>query len=170
MQLNDQKGSILVYSLLLLVFMIAICLAMQNSAILEYKMSLYEHRSNQARELAEAAAWMTLEEINEILLADFIYEKELPRQISLADDYMVLAGEMNTNISKIQLEQQTLDYCIYSYSSQGSYKGAQKNLFVEVQICFDEYYVIIPDQPMIFVFREFTDRGRFVSFEEIKET
>ena len=47
MPLNDQKGSILVYSLLLLVFMIAICLAMQNSAILEYKMSLYEHRANQ---------------------------------------------------------------------------------------------------------------------------
>ncbi len=170
MPLNDQKGSILVYSLLLLVFMIAICLAMQNSAILEYKMSLYEHRANQARELAEAAAWMTLEEINEVLLADFIYEKELPRQLSLAGESFGFPGELNTNISKIELEEQTLDYCIYSYSSQGNYKGAQKNLYVKVQICFDEYYIIIPDQPMLFVFREFTDRGRFVSFEETKET
>lgn len=174
MRINDQKGSILVYSLLLMAFTIIISLAMQNAAIMEYKMSLYEHRANQARELAESASWIVLEGINEILRNDFVYEKELPGQIRLPDESPVFSEQQNMRVSQICLEKQDAESCIYSYSSQGNYRGAEKILRVKVKICFEEYYGILIDADgnyqEIFDHRRLTDRGRFIAFEETSET
>lgn len=171
MRVNDQRGSILVYSLLLLAFTITISLTMQSAALMEYKMSLYEHRSNQARELAESAAWMVLEEINRILRDDFTCLRELPEQIILDHwESTVFCEQGKTEISSIHREHQDQDSCTYSYTCSGSYKGAEKTLYIKALICFDEYYYLQIDADgnlhTVFSYRDFIDRGRFISFEE----
>ncbi len=171
MRVNDQRGSILVYSVLLLAFTITISLTMQSAALMEYKMSLYEHRANQAREMAESAAWMALEEINRILRDDFTYLQELPEQIILGDcGPTVFSEHGKIEVSSIRREQQDQNSCTYSYTSSGSYKGAEKTLYIKVLICFDEYYYFQIDADgnlqTVFSYRDFVDRGKFISFEE----
>lgn len=172
MRVNDQRGSILIYSLLLLAFTITISFAMQNVALMEYKMSLYEHRANQARELAESAAWIAMEEINGILHADHTFTAELPSQIELGNDWpLVFTEDKTMQVSGAACEEQKENSCTYSFTTCGNYKGAEKNLYVQVLFRFDDIYTLQYDGGdwyYVFSRREFLDRGNFTVFQEIE--
>ncbi|HNX27843.1 MAG TPA: hypothetical protein PKN87_00330 [Syntrophomonadaceae bacterium] len=173
MHLNSQRGSILIYSLLFLIFTITISLTMYSLAFMEYKMGLYEHRANQARELAESAAWMALEEINMILRDNYTYAEELPATITLGNNWSSVFDEdkiMET--STVICEEQNESSCTYCYSTSGNYLGAEKTLSVKVLLYFDEYYHLQLDTNgnlmAVFSYRDYLDRGRFISFNEVE--
>lgn len=104
-------------------------------------MSIYEHRANQARELAEAASLLAMEQIYFILENDCIYVQDFPATIAPEDNSMSIFSDdkiMETGI--IKLTDHGSDFCIYSYTCNGSYQGAKKTLHLKVAFDFIEYY------------------------------
>ncbi len=171
MHYNNQRGSVLIYSLLLLAFTAIIGFTMHNLAYMEIKMSLYEHRANQARELSEAAVLLTMEELFVILNNDYHDVQELPASIALQNYWASILDEdkiLQTGV--ITLVGQNEDSCTYRFATNGIFQGAKKSLNVQVVFNFIENYNMIPDidgnLQEVFSYREFLDRGMIISFEE----
>lgn len=173
MVLNNQRGSILIFTLLLLGFTTTICFALHSITCMEFKMSLYEHRANQARELAESASLLALEELNIILRDDYFNIQEFPATIALDNCWTPVLDEdkiMQTSI--ITLNKQNEDFCAYSFKTSGIYKGAKKTIDVKVVFDFIEFFSLQSDingnLQIVFSHREFLDRGRFIAFKEVE--
>lgn len=171
MDLKGGRGSILIYSLLLLSFIAIIGFTMHSLAFMEIKVSVYEQRANQARELAESAALLTMEEIIHILQDDYQEIKPLPRVINLGGSLPLIFGEdkiMQTGV--INLKSQDEGSGIYSFISVGKYQGTEKAIGLEAAFDFLEYCDLEQDQqgnPLeVFSHREFTNRGRIISYTE----
>lgn len=169
---NAERGYVLIYTLLLLLFTVTICLTMHGLALLEYKMGLYEFRANQARELAESAAWMALEEINGLLRDQYSYTEELPAVINLGNDWgSVFDEDKAMRISYAAIAGQDDNSCTYHFESCGTYKGANNKLDVQVVLRFEDVYTlqfIEGDWYLVFSYRDYLDRGRFAVFKEIE--
>jgi hypothetical protein len=168
---KNQQGSVLIYCLLLLSLIAVIGFTMHSLVYMEIKMSLYEQRASQARELAEAASLLTIEEITLLLHDNYCEVYQLPKTVDLGNSLPIVFSEdkvMQTGI--IALVSQNKDLCIYSFSSGGMFKGAEKTINTQVAFDFIEHYDYEEDAEgntlELFSHRDFINRGRVVSYSE----
>jgi len=168
-RLSSEKGSIMVF--ILLVFMITSILAMSllNTGIMESKSSRFANNLLQAQQGVDAAVEWGLESIfMELNQPENLEIYKLPLQLGCGNHSLSIGPQgcqaAIGNVTQIAEADTEPNQCVYGFTAFAEFQGSRRDVQVEATYCFSGGYEIVgEDGNPEFVPRSYLDRGQISS-------
>lgn len=164
-------GTMMIMALLVFLCISIMSLSLVSTGLMEYKSSHFENMTLQAQQGADGAVEWGSELIDlELDQEDCRSLDELPAQLSSGNRTMMLGDDgcsiMVGDIIKINEISGEPGYCTYEFIACGLYKGARKEIKVQVMYHFSGGYETVDGEgSLAFIPREYLDHGQVVSYQ-----
>lgn len=165
---KEDKGYILVFVLIVFLVIGVVCSSALSMAYLESKQSYYDADYKQAEQAAEAGLAWIMETTYSILLQQRSAQ-ELPRTALAAAGPFPLDPAKRVfyslEPSGAVLEAEYNDSCIYKFVVLGKGLRSKCRIYIRCEFSFTRVYQQDKYGNKVFLYRNYTDRGRVLSYE-----